>query len=305
MKIFDCFTFYNEIELLKFRLELLFSSVDFFVIVECSRTQTGLSKPFNYLSHKDEFAQWASKILYVQADDVPEYKGKDDWSIENYQRNCILRGLSQLSPDPDDLIILSDLDEIVNPSVLHNLDGYTVMPFSSAHGLKLKIRRFLQQLGMNKRLIAKNTLSRFLEYMPVTLQQDHFYYFLDCRRNSKWYGTILFKYRFLGLPQTLRDNRENLPFVIGNVGWHFSYLGGKTQVMNKLKAIVEGHNVKIPEGFSADEYVSACIENGKDIYGAKNVHYSFIDPQLIGIDGIEYYIEKFPDFFKSVSRKVD
>ena len=37
---------------------------------------------------------------------------------ENYQRNCIHRGLE--SAKDNDLIIISDLDEIPNPKVINN-----------------------------------------------------------------------------------------------------------------------------------------------------------------------------------------
>lgn len=38
MAIYDCFTFFNEIELLEWRLKLLDEVVDYFVIVESNMT---------------------------------------------------------------------------------------------------------------------------------------------------------------------------------------------------------------------------------------------------------------------------
>jgi len=50
MKIVDCFIFYNEIELLTYRLNLLKNSVDYFVLIE-SR-QRLLVKKKNYFLTK-------------------------------------------------------------------------------------------------------------------------------------------------------------------------------------------------------------------------------------------------------------
>lgn len=38
MKIFDCFTFFNELELLELRLKILSPYVDYFVLVESNIT---------------------------------------------------------------------------------------------------------------------------------------------------------------------------------------------------------------------------------------------------------------------------
>ena len=49
MKIFDVFTFYNELDLLELRMNILGNSVDYFVINEANITFTGKPKPL-YLS---------------------------------------------------------------------------------------------------------------------------------------------------------------------------------------------------------------------------------------------------------------
>ena len=45
MKIFDVFTFYNELDLLELRMEILGDVVDYFVINESNITFTGKEKP--------------------------------------------------------------------------------------------------------------------------------------------------------------------------------------------------------------------------------------------------------------------
>ena len=48
MTIFDTFTFYNELDLLELRLNILGDVVDYFVINEATITFTGKTKPLYY-----------------------------------------------------------------------------------------------------------------------------------------------------------------------------------------------------------------------------------------------------------------
>lgn len=119
MKVYDCFSFFNEIDLLEIRLLLLNDIVDKFVIVELNKTHRGEDKKYNFPEYKDRFQPYRDKIIYIQPEEVPVYKGAGDWTIENFQRNCIMRGLHNC--EPEDMIIISDLDEIPNPYILKNL----------------------------------------------------------------------------------------------------------------------------------------------------------------------------------------
>ena len=54
MKIIDAFPFFNEIEILKIRLSMLYDKVDTFVICESNITHSGIHKPYNFLEFKNE-----------------------------------------------------------------------------------------------------------------------------------------------------------------------------------------------------------------------------------------------------------
>ena len=71
MAVWDCFIFYNELEILERRLHYLDSVVDHFVIVESSVTHKGTPKPSFYQDNKDRYARWAHKIRHVVVDDNP------------------------------------------------------------------------------------------------------------------------------------------------------------------------------------------------------------------------------------------
>lgn len=115
MKIYDCFTFYNEEEMLKIRLNELKDVVDYFFIVEADRTFTGKAKDF-YLDKYDWLDEFSSKIIrcYVSLHD----RIGDAWSAEYKQRNAIQDVVNYA--DDLDFCIISDVDEIPRPDVLQS-----------------------------------------------------------------------------------------------------------------------------------------------------------------------------------------
>ena len=114
MKTTDCFIFYNELDMLKFRLEYLKDVVDVFVLVEATVTHSGKPKPLVFDAHKADFAQYT--IVHVIVDDMPD--GDDAWTRERFQRNAIDRGLQRLTLHGDDRIVISDVDEIPRREML-------------------------------------------------------------------------------------------------------------------------------------------------------------------------------------------
>lgn len=105
--IYDCFTFFNELELLELRLNELAGIVDKFVLVEATQTHTNQLKPLYFQENRARFSAFRDKIIHVVVDDLPV--SKDAWVPENFQRNAIARGL--VNCQPDDFILVSDLDE--------------------------------------------------------------------------------------------------------------------------------------------------------------------------------------------------
>ena len=125
MMLYDCFVFHNEFDLLEIRLREMGDLVDRFVLVEADQTQRGSPKPFFFDENRERFSAWKDKIVDLQVrlpDELPPALGvyknrrKKDWERENYQRNCIAQGLDTCRPD--DLVLLSDVDEIIRADVL-------------------------------------------------------------------------------------------------------------------------------------------------------------------------------------------
>ena len=57
MKIYDCFTFYNELDLLEIRLNILLPSVAYFVLVESTKTYSGVRKKLFFNENKERFLE--------------------------------------------------------------------------------------------------------------------------------------------------------------------------------------------------------------------------------------------------------
>ena len=109
-KIWDCFTFYNELEVLEIRLEYLKNIVDYCVIAQAFETHRGDSwKPMLNERHS-LVKKYSNSINFIFC--MPETKGFSIWERERLQRNSLNQGLKNV--EDSDLIIVSDVDEIPN-----------------------------------------------------------------------------------------------------------------------------------------------------------------------------------------------
>jgi len=111
-KVYDCFTFYNELELLEIRLNELKDVVDKFILVESTATFTGKPKPLYFQENKERFKEFLPKIINVAIDGA----GGDPWSREKNTRNKMLDYLRDCVDN--DVIIISDIDEIPSASAV-------------------------------------------------------------------------------------------------------------------------------------------------------------------------------------------
>lgn len=109
--ILDAFCFFNELEVLSLRLAVLGGIVDRFILVEATKTFSGLDKPLYYALHKAKFGQWQERISHVIVREMPI--GDNHWQREAYQRNACARVLEPLSLGHR--ILIGDVDEIPRP----------------------------------------------------------------------------------------------------------------------------------------------------------------------------------------------
>lgn len=211
-KIYDCFLFYNEFDLLEIRLNELKDVVDKFVIVEAAETFRGKPKPFLFPENKDRFREFADKIIYVQVKGY--YEADTPWKREMHQRNQIMEGLKQCHPQ--DVIMISDVDEIIRNEKVKDM----VLPL----------------------LHSKTDL--------VVCEQSLYYGYLNhIDAATQWRGPVAMTYKNVKKlrPKTLRKLRHlhekrlkhyhiDKYKIVENGGWHFTSMGGIHRLITKLES---------------------------------------------------------------------
>ena len=230
MKVYDCFSFNDENKLLEIRLNYLNNIIDYFIIVECKYTHQG-----NIKGQKINFAlldKFKDKIKYFYLEEKIHFK--NSWEIESWQRSQISKGLKNCKPD--DIIIISDLDEVPN---LENI---------CLKNIKNEVYAFNQFLLMYK---------------------------LNLTRKRKWIGSKICRFSILKSPQWLRNLKVHKKYsilridkffsntyyanfkIIENGGWHFSWFMSAENIIEKVQSYAHTeHN--IPK-FKNSSYIKKCI----------------------------------------------
>ena len=294
MKIYDCFTFFNELELLELRLASLYDVVDRFVIVEADKTHANEPKPFNFYENIRAYEKYLPKIEYVMDTSVVPYKGVGDWSIENNQRNNIMKGLGDAAPD--DLIMISDADEIPNPAIIR-----TIRESFTDRNKRVDLVAFYETTPYTKNKLVPfhcgMRINDFLDLSPVGCQQKfHSYYFDWVSRTLLWSGTVIGKLKHMTSPQAFRNAREVLP-RIPNGGWHFSNMGGVNKVAEKMAAAVECVELSAVDAKYLDKnFLSEAMANGK--YFHTRAKFIPCDVSKIKLPALKNFLEKYPHFVR-------
>jgi beta-1,4-mannosyl-glycoprotein beta-1,4-N-acetylglucosaminyltransferase len=228
MKVYDCFIFNDELDLLETRLKYLDNITDHFVLVESARTLSGNIKPLHYEANKDRFAAFHHKIIHLVAP-VNDMKA---WDYEFFQRNYIKKGLEQCKED--DLIFISDADEIIDIKAILSIAD----PQQPA----------LIELPMNYYFLNVSTNASFFVNLvaPWSFIKD------------KDLG-----FRYKNYP-TLTDNRITTKQV--HTGWHFSYLYGWDIGKYQEKIRSFSHQEYHTAYFLDEKRIERCLQFGIDIF---------------------------------------
>ncbi len=224
--IYDCFLFFNEFKILKLRLEELNEVVDQFVLVESTRTFSNDPKPLFFDQNKEAFGQWALKIRHVVVEEMPQ-GNPSAWDIEHFQRDAILRGLEDALPN--DLIVISDVDEIPRAKVLRSFSGDMAA---------LELDHFYYKLN------CKNLKRKWMA--PIVTRRRHLTT-PDAARERAW------RYHEYGTP------------VLTNAGWHFSCMSDPAGIKLKLESF--SHQEYNKSEFTDIDAIANRIKYGLDLVG--------------------------------------
>lgn len=235
-KIVDCFIFYNELDLLTYRINILDDIVDFFVIIESTHTFTGKEKKLYFNENKHLFEKFNKKIIHIIVDDFPykhpeiNFMNGEQWENEYFQRNAISRGINCINNlEENDVFVISDLDEIPDPDTLDNIKkGDITVDFKN-------------------------------------LQMDMYYYNLNTIFNWKWgYAKVISYKKFKELNKSCHDIRQTSCEGISNGGWHLSYFGDKYFIKNKIENF--SHQELNNNNYTDVEKIEERVKNHKDLY---------------------------------------
>ncbi len=278
-KIYDCFTYFNEDELLKLRFETLWDVVDYFVVCEATRTHTGKEKSINFSFEK--FDKYKEKIRYLLIDTYP-FETTDPWVYENYQRNYLANGL--FDAVDDDWIMISDLDEIPNPISI------------SSFNPNLYLRGSFQQ-------------DAFVYFLNNQVMRGDIPFIWDLSKITTFYS---FRKFFFSSPEEVRNYRGQGVFrgikkffikkktqLIPKGGWHFTWMGGVQRILLKMDSMAH-QELNKPENRDR-ELIEKEIRSGGDVVG-ENVAGG--GTRLIDIDdSMPSYLQQNPNEFSNLILK--
>lgn len=270
MKIYDCFTFYNEFDILQIRLEELWEVVDYFIIAESTKTHQNQKKKLHFFENIERFKKYKDKIRHIIVDDMPD--SKDTWVLERYQRKSLERGLYDL--EPNDLVIVSDCDEIPRKKIIQEIKNSTF-----------------------KRCILAMPIYYFkLNYMmikPIYRQTN-----IIVTRGSEFVNPQ-YEREFTFNKGHLPLNYENKEFkIIEHAGWHFTYLGDEEFAKNKIQSFahIETNNKDIINNLNIDLMIKSGygfgFEKNKERFAYVNIDEYY--PKVISenLDNFERYLIK-------------
>lgn len=258
MKVIDITTFFSELEIIKIRLYELQDLIDSFVILEMNQTHLGIKKPCRFFEYWNDIntcikKENRKKISYY-CHNFPDYISKDNhWGREFYQRNHLADCLKKLNLNDDDLILMSDCDEIAS------------------------------RKSIMEAIVLSKSCDVDIFGIPIYYQP----FFLNVRTGPATVGVRCFKYKMLK-EKTLQDIRhisdENL-YKTKNFGWHLSFQGGPKQIKIKSSSFVHGEDyIDSFKCFAKDisieqqkEQLDLLLEN--HIHPISNHPWQFLKPE--------------------------
>ena len=258
MKIYDCFTYFDEDLILDTRLNILNDYVDYFVIVESTFNHNGESRQLKFDINK--FEKFKKKIKYVVWDKIPEDIEKineNDEEIirerkfinnavrrDNGQRNYVMKGLE--NADKNDLILLSDLDEI---PLLNKID---------LKKIKHKIIIFEQLMCYYKFNLAIPNYKWF--GTRACLEKN--------LKSPQWLRNIKArKYPFFRLDILFNEKKFNNISIIKQGGWHFTNIKTPEEIHFKYKSYCHHREYEL-SGMNVDK-IKEIIKSKHTLYDLK------------------------------------
>ncbi|MBN9024435.1 hypothetical protein [Kaistia sp. MMO-174] len=245
VRLFDCFLLFNELDLLEIRLHEMAPFVDRFVIAEATTTFSGQPKPLHFELNRARFKAFEDKIVYIVVDTSGGQE--DGWARRRKQCDGLLDGVRDAAPD--DIVLLSDLDEILSAETLRRLRAE---PPRAREVLCFELRMFNYFLNLELDAFWLRSGPRAVRRADLRTME----------RLRKVYGPSP-SWRH-DIPRAIKASLQMRQIVrrrvVRNAGWHFSYLGGIDAIRRKLKSYA-AHNT-VPEDYLNSDKLERLLSAG-------------------------------------------
>ena len=236
--IVDVFPYFNEEELLELRIRLLDPVVDKFIICDANRTHSGNPKEFTCRKTLEKLGLLSNKIKVLEID-FSEIKNKDQtWNRERLQRDFASSFI-----DNNDICIVSDCDEIINPNLIKYYSS-----IAEAHkDCILRIPLILLN-GRADLQVYDQDNNPILCTSPYFCCKDHLnsYSLSEIREASNGINKQKLKFNDI----FILENNIMVP-----AGWHFTWMGDNSKRLNKYKSFMHYY----------DEILNAASNNQKEL----------------------------------------
>ncbi len=251
--VYDCIPFFNELDILMLRLNILDPYVDRFIIEESTVTFSGEPKELIFEKNKQMFAKFLPKITHIVVDDTP-IENVDTHFRDYYQKNNLIKGLE--GAGEDDVIIMSDADEIPCPETLKDI----IDNFDKEKVYHLAQRNFYVYVNNEEK--SGKLLSITGEFPEIP----------DEKR--LWLGTKICSMKNIPKEGIVRL-RDLIPVDdprsvrVANGGWHFGYMGGYRE-KDPMKRIGIKTKAAAHQDYNDREILAETMDHlilGMDIFG--------------------------------------
>lgn len=245
-KVYDLSMVNTELDFLEIRLNTLYNYVDYFIIVESTKSFRGNTKPLVIRDNWDKFKPYHDKMIYHLLEFPEGFNPPRAWDYEDLQRDAtydqvVARLTGRQAPAHGDVLLVSDVDEIPRPST----------------ALLLRSCNFPRRLTL---------ASRF-----------YYYSFQFLHLGAEWPHPQATYYTGASTvrPTNLRNGDGGVPLLrdldkghLGNAAWHCSSCFSTIEAfLNKMASF--SHRWMNKEKYRQPHKIVAAVRNGRDLWGRK------------------------------------
>ena len=214
MAIIDLCYFFDELDLLEIRLNVLDKFVDKFILIDATTSYGGVPHTPLHPERMERFAKWKDKLEYYVVDDFPNDKdlleltmknsnigaGEHYWVREFYIKESAKKALTHLQDE--DIVFINDLDEFWNPDVFDKLTDFTDF-----------------------------------DYIRPKQQARYYYFNNRCSEINGWTGTVVTRYKHIknNCLNDIRTRSKTPCLEIENGGWHFGFIVSLDNKKHKMQ----------------------------------------------------------------------